>query len=132
MRENIPLTPEPADLPKALDALEAILTSRGLSASLRGELRLITEEAATNVLKYASAQNIELTLELDEREARLELRDDGLPFDPLEAPPPDLDSPLDERPVGGLGIHLLKELTDRIRYRREAGFNVLSLAKRLG
>ena len=127
MRESIPLTPEPADLSKALDELEAILTSRGLSKSLRGELRLMAEEAATNVLKYASAQNIELTLELDEREARLELRDD-----PLEAPPPDLDSPLDERPVGGLGIHLLKELTDRIRYRREAGFNVLSLAKRLG
>jgi serine/threonine-protein kinase RsbW len=84
------------------------------------------------VLKYASARTVELSLELDDREARLELRDDGQPFDPLGAPAPDLESPMEERGLGGLGIHLVKELADDIQYRREAGFNFLLLRKRLG
>lgn len=132
MREKVPLTLEPAHLPRTLDELETILTRHGVPESVRGDLRLIAEEAVTNVLKYASARTIELALELEAHQARLELRDDGLPYDPLGAPSPDLESPLEERPIGGLGIHLLKELTDEIQYRREAGFNILLLTKRLG
>lgn len=132
MRERVRLTLEPADLPESLDELETILTRHGLSESVRRDLRLIAEEAVTNVLKYASARTVELALELEAHEARLELRDDGLPFDPLDAPPPDLESPLEERPIGGLGIHLLRELADEIQYRRQAGFNFLLLTKRLG
>jgi len=55
-------------------------------------------------------------------------RDDGVAFDPLAAAP-DLDAGLDDRKLGGLGIHLIREMTDAQRYRREGGWNVLVVDK---
>ncbi len=60
-----------------------------------------------------------------------EIVDSGIPFDVLSVPPPDLDAPVMERPTGGLGIHLIKRLTDSAAYRREGGRNILELRVRL-
>jgi anti-sigma regulatory factor (Ser/Thr protein kinase) len=59
------------------------------------------------------------------------VEDDGVPFNPLEATEPDLDRPLEERSIGGLGIHLVKNLMDDVEYRREAGRNYLVMRKRV-
>jgi anti-sigma regulatory factor (Ser/Thr protein kinase) len=123
-----------AELPAALDWLEAALRAAGIDQALVGELRLVAEEGLSNVIKYAYADSarhsIEVTVEVGGGEVHLVLRDDGHPFDPLTAPAPDLDGPIERRPVGGLGIHLLKSLVDRADYRREADANVLRLVKR--
>ena len=57
------------------------------------------------------------------------VEDDGKPFNPLDAPPPNLDLPIDERPIGGLGIFLMKSLTSAMDYRREGDRNTLTLTK---
>ena len=57
------------------------------------------------------------------------VEDDGKPFNPLDAPPPDLDLPIEERPIGGLGIFLMKSLTSAMDYRREGERNRLTLTK---
>jgi serine/threonine-protein kinase RsbW len=61
----------------------------------------------------------------------VEVEDDGRPFDPLLVPPPDLTLPLERRPIGGLGIHLIRSLMDEVAYARHDGRNVLKMAKRL-
>ena len=61
----------------------------------------------------------------------MEVIDDGHAFNPLEAPPPDLSLPMEKRPIGGLGIHLLRELSDGITYERRNGTNRLVLTKRM-
>ena len=59
------------------------------------------------------------------------IADDGRPFDPLtEAPEPDLESAIEDRPIGGLGVHLVRTMMDEVRYRREEGKNRLTLVKR--
>jgi anti-sigma regulatory factor (Ser/Thr protein kinase) len=55
--------------------------------------------------------------------------DDGHEFNPLEFPEPDTNLPVEERPIGGLGIHLLRKMADRLEYRRIDGFNRLALLK---
>ena len=60
----------------------------------------------------------------------LEFRDQGPAFDPLSGPAPDLDAPLEQRPVGGLGLVLVRALVEDARYLREGPFNVLRLVKR--
>ena len=55
--------------------------------------------------------------------------DDGIAFDPLEVPPPDLESSLEDRPVGGLGVHFMLTLMDEVTYRREGDRNVLTMRK---
>ena len=122
-----------AELPPILDWLETVLETAGVAAAIVGELRLIAEEAVSNVIRHGFADSarhsIEVTLEIDGDEIVLVLRDDGRPFNPLAAPPQDPHTPIAER-AGGWGIHLLQSLVDRADYRREGNANVLRLVKR--
>jgi anti-sigma regulatory factor (Ser/Thr protein kinase) len=70
-------------------------------------------------------------LVLEDGVLRVEIVDEAAAFDPLARPAPDTDQALEERPIGGLGIHIVKQLMDDVRYRREGGKNVLTLTKRL-
>lgn len=96
---------------------------------------IVFDEVLTNVCRYAWADDalheidVEIVLDGDRIEATF--RDDGRPFDPLEAPPAMLDSDLDERSVGGLGIHLVRELMDEVRYTRSGDFNCLTIVKQV-
>jgi anti-sigma regulatory factor (Ser/Thr protein kinase) len=85
----------------------------------------------TNFIKYGShdgtVQHVEFTLTLSPGEVTLQVVDEGDPFDPLQAPAPDFSAPLEDRPKGGLGLHLLRELADRVAYERRGGRNRLTL-----
>jgi serine/threonine-protein kinase RsbW len=63
-------------------------------------------------------------------EIRVEVEDDATPFNPLEVPAPDLDRPLDERLVGGLGIHLVRQVMDGLDYQRLDGKNLVVMKKK--
>ena len=73
-----------------------------------------------------------MTLALEGDELTIRVEDDGRAFDPLQAPPPDLDLPLEERPVGGLGIHIVRSVMDAVEYQRRGGRNVLTMRKTIG
>ncbi len=98
------------------------------------KVNLVLDELSVNVVNYAGeASEIEVCLDADADEVRVEISDDGRPFDPLnDAIEPDLDSPLEDRPIGGLGIHLVREMMDELHYRREDGKNRLAMVKRKG
>jgi len=105
----------------------------GLAPEIRFKVELALEEAVANIVRHGFADDlgheIAVELELSGGSMRIRLEDDGRPFNPLKAPPVDVDQLLEQRPIGGLGIHLMRSLMDRIRYRRIAGRNVLSLTK---
>ena len=61
----------------------------------------------------------------------LTFSDDGVPFDPIAAKTPDTSAPLEQREIGGLGIHLVRNLIDEASYERKLGRNVLTLVKQL-
>jgi len=61
----------------------------------------------------------------------VEVEDDGREFNPLASPPVDVSVPLERRPIGGLGIHMIRQLMDSVTYRRENGRNILKLVKRI-
>jgi anti-sigma regulatory factor (Ser/Thr protein kinase) len=90
---------------------------------------LILEEALTNIIKYAYkdtlAHDIRIEMTLKEHELIIEFEDDGREFDPLDAPPPKAQESISESPVGGLGIHLVKQMADGVEYRRQQGRNIL-------
>ncbi|PKL55888.1 MAG: ATP-binding protein, partial [Methanomicrobiales archaeon HGW-Methanomicrobiales-6] len=66
----------------------------------------------------------------DDDAVRVTIIDDGVAFDPLTAPPPPLDVPAEERPIGGLGIHFIRTVMDSVTYARKDGKNVLSMEKK--
>ena len=88
-----------------------------------------------NVISYGgdSSHKPRITLHLSQQNDLLsmEISDDGIAYDPLTAPPPDLESDLDDRPIGGLGVHLVRELMDNVSYRYKDGRNHLLVTKTL-
>ena len=109
--------------------------SHGLPSELVFRLTLVLEEIITNVISYGYEDEMEheisVRLSWEDPDMKIEVEDDGRPFNPLEAPPPDMVKPLAEKPVAGLGIHLVREMTDKLEYRRENDKNLLVLKTRV-
>ena len=74
---------------------------------------------------------IEIHLRLLDSELAVTITDDGRPFNPFANEPPDTRLPVDERPIGGLGVHLVKSFMDRCSYERHGEHNVVNLYKQL-
>ena len=124
-------------VPARLESLEGLVksaTGSALKCGLAGEtlyaVELVTEEAVVNVLKYSYPQGegkVRLRCFGDRDRFVIEVTDWGVPFDATAQPAPDVTSPLEERPVGGLGVYLTKKMTDEMRYTRKDRQNILSL-----
>ena len=82
----------------------------------------------SNIVNHGGG-TIELGIKLAGRALTATIADDGPPFDPLGRAAPDTDLGIDEREIGGLGIHLVRELMDELGYARENGRNLLRLTK---
>ena len=93
------------------------------------------EEAVVNVMDYAYPVGLEgdITIRAQWNGQRLKfiIIDEGVPFDPTEALQVDTTLSVEERPVGGLGIHLVRQLMDSINYERIDGTNTLTLCKEI-
>jgi anti-sigma regulatory factor (Ser/Thr protein kinase) len=126
------VAPDLSTIPPLIEWVEARCQEGGLSGELTFKLMLAIEEAATNVVSYAFAEmppphRIQIRIHIDDNRCIVEVIDNGRPFDPSAEPPPDLTGPLEERDPGGLGIHLIRNMADRIEYRREDGQNRLRI-----
>ena len=118
-------------LPEALDAIAARLRDAGIEAGRIHDAQVIVEELVCNVMDHGAKAGVDalsLSLSVDAGRVRIEVGDNGPAYDPLAHPPPDLDAGIDERPIGGLGIHLVRELSQEARYSRSDGWNVLRIA----
>jgi anti-sigma regulatory factor (Ser/Thr protein kinase) len=104
-----------------------------IQSALMGKVNLCLEELLVNIIRHgiedeAGVGPIYVDLELIPEALRVELLDSGRAFDPFtEAPSPDLESGLEDRPIGGLGVHLVKALANRYEYRRELAQNRVTL-----
>jgi len=110
--------------------VEACAVAAGLDARTRFGLQLALEEAFVNVCRYGYPDgpgDVAVTCETDGPRFVLEVADWGPPFDVLALPAPDLTLGIEERPIGGLGVHLIRTLARSVTYRRDEGRNVLRM-----
>jgi anti-sigma regulatory factor (Ser/Thr protein kinase) len=93
------------------------------------KMKVALDEILTNVISYAYDDDgehcITIRLQLECGKWIAEVEDDGLPFNPLNAPEPDVTQALDQRGVGGLGIHLVRKYMDELEYRNQMNRNIL-------
>ena len=121
-----------AAIPPLIEWVEERCQEAGLGGELTFKFMLAIEEAVTNVVSYAFAERppphrIRVRLDIDDERCAAEVVDNGRPFDPSAAPPPDLTGSIEERGAGGLGIHLIRNMVDRVEYRRKDGQNRLRI-----
>jgi serine/threonine-protein kinase RsbW len=130
------LEPQVSEIARLTDWVEASCDTDGVGDEIRFKMTLALEEAVTNVIGNAfdgapPPHLITVRLDIAAKSVVAHVIDNGRPFDPTASPDPDLSLPLDEREPGGLGIHLMRGLMDRLQYRRDGGNNVLQLQKML-
>jgi serine/threonine-protein kinase RsbW len=97
------------------------------------ELNLVLEELFTNSIRHGGCVGVEnavrVRLQLHDDGVHIEYSDRGAAFDPLSAPEPDLEGPLEERRAGGLGIHLVRQIVRDLAYRREGDWNRITMRR---
>jgi len=97
------------------------------------EVNLVLDELFTNITTHGHLEQskgwVHISLTCHENELQIEVKDSGIAFNPLDAEPPNLDCSLEERSVGGLGLHLVKKLVDVMEYNRCDQKNILKIRK---
>lgn len=115
--------------------LESIGADLKLSKRCLFELNLALDELFTNIISYGyddgHEHRIEVTIATDDRMLNMTIEDDGVAFNPIERQTPCLPHSVDDCRVGGLGIHLIRNLMDEVCYRREGQKNILTLRKKI-
>ena len=113
----------------------AFADQNSLARQVRRKVNVVFDELLNNIISYAyrdsSQHHIKITVELIRDFLSVTISDDGLPFNPLDVDRPDTEISIDDRQVGGLGIHVVRNVMDRIAYQRHANKNVLTLVKYL-
>lgn len=122
------------EVERLANALETFGAAHGLHEDVVFAFNLALDEVLTNTISYGyddvGAHEIHVRLRVRAGLVQAEVEDDGRAFNPLDVPPPDLDLPLEERPIGGLGVHIVRSFMDEVEYRRDGTRNILILRKR--
>lgn len=120
-----------SNLEKWITPICEFLKGDGLCQRNVAHIELALEEALVNVCRYAyqpGQGDIEVRCQMqDDCRYLIEIVDSGVPFDACALPTPELKACIAERKVGGLGVHLMRTMADEMTYRREGGYNILSL-----
>lgn len=117
-------------LAQAAGAADAFCREATVPEATRRNLLTVIDEVLANVVHHGlsgASGSIELTMGFNDKDVRVNVADPAPPFNPLLAPVPDTSAPLERRKVGGLGIALVRALTDELAYERRDGHNHLTL-----
>ncbi len=133
--KNILINNNLSEIERLSKAVAEFGEKNNLSSEVIYDVRLALEEVVSNIINYGFEDNYEhqisIEMNLQGETLTMKIKDDGKPFNPLEVKSTNLDKPFDEREIGGMGIHIVRKLMDKILYKREEGNNVLQLTKYL-
>jgi anti-sigma regulatory factor (Ser/Thr protein kinase) len=122
-------------IPQLSEFVEIICEEAGVDMTTTMSLNLALEEAVVNVMSYAYPEGAKGSVDIDVISKGCTLQfvisDSGNPFDPTATPDIDTTLSAEERSIGGLGIHLIRQIMDDVSYHRQDGCNILTLTKRL-
>ena len=138
MKERIVLRNSLSEIDRLAEWVSIVGKKRGLCDDVIHEARLTLEEIVVNIIVHgygkeaASDAPIEIEMDVVADLLSMQVKDQARPFNPVDAPEPDLDVPFEDREIGGLGIVIVRRLIDSVDYSHEDGRNVLTMKKRIG
>lgn len=124
------------NIPVVTAFIDAQLEALSCPMKAQAQIDVAIDELFSNIARYAYPNGIgDVTVRFDfdetPRMVSVTFIDSGIPFDPLQKADPDVSRPADEREAGGLGIFMVKKTMDKLAYRHENGFNMLTIYKRI-
>lgn len=134
MQHSITLTNDIQQVPQLAEFVDMVCEEVGMDMAVAIQMNLAMEEAVVNVMTYAypagTIGNVNIEAQANDERLKFTIIDSGIPFDPTTKDEVDTTLSAEERPIGGLGIHLVRQLMDSINYERIDGKNVLTLRKK--
>ena len=134
IQRSITLPNDISTISQLSEFVETVCEEKGLDMALTMNLNLALEEAVVNVMSYAypdSQGDVKVDIMIDDQKVVSTLTDSGIPFDPTQKGDVDTTLPAEERPIGGLGIHLVKQIMDKVSYQYVDNQNILTLEKNI-
>ena len=125
------------DIEQIQEVVESLTTfgnTHKISPKILYQLSLSIDEILTNIISYGyehEDHEIDIHIDFKDKTILVKFSDSGEPFNPVEFTPPDMSTDLEERELGGLGIHLVKSMMDGVDYKREKDKNILILTKKV-
>ena len=122
-------------IPQLNEFIDTVCEELEIDMALAMSLNLAMEEAVVNVMDYAYPEGTEGEVDIeaiaDEAQLHFTISDSGMPFDPTARAEVDTTAGVEERPIGGLGIHLIRRIMDSVKYKRKNDMNILTITKNL-
>jgi anti-sigma regulatory factor (Ser/Thr protein kinase) len=129
------LTSDRSEIARLAHAVEGFGTAHRLVEDDLYSIQLLLDEIVINIIKHgyawAPGRAIDVNLAIEGDLVTIRVEDDAPPFDPTKTPAPNLDLPIEERQIGGLGVHIVRSLAESMMYARVAGRNVLTITRTL-
>lgn len=132
--EKILLPATMENFEKMIEFIRNGAAAAGFDSKMVNKINLACEEALVNVIKYAYSDkvgDVEITYKIiyGEKGMQIEIIDWGISFNPLSIEKPNIDAPIEERPIGGLGIYMVLNIMDKVNYRRDQDRNIFTMIK---
>jgi len=122
-------------IPQLNEFIDGFCEERGIDFDITMRLNLAIEEAVVNVMNYAYPEGtvgyVDIDVEADDNYVTFVISDTGKPFDPTQKDEANIALSVEERPIGGLGIHLVRRMMDEISYQYADHKNILTLRKKI-
>ena len=126
---------ELSNIPGLNMEFNAFAQRMGIDNPLRRRVNLVFDELINNIVSYGypdqGEHTIHISVEIVDSRLKITIEDDGIAFNPFEAPEPEISQELEARQIGGLGIYLIRHLMDEIHYAREQGNNIVAVFLKL-
>jgi len=132
---TISMHPRLPEIRRCADAVDEYLSERAVKRDVIFQIDLALDELLSNTIQWGYENNpgneseITLNIEITDQSIFMSIEDDASPFNPLNMPDPDIEASLQDRPIGGLGIHLVRQVMDEILYERKNNKNILSMRR---
>ena len=135
MNKTLVLKNDLGEIKRLTDILYKLCEENDIGNKVLCDVTLALEEIFANIVHYAyeddKKHSVKIHIKIQDDVFALEIKDDGKPFNPLDNPLVNTKAPFEERKIGGLGIHLVRNLMDELEYKRVNGKNILTMKVRL-
>ena len=128
---GITVVPSMDTVPQVAEFMETEMEKLEVSPKISMKLMIAIDEIYSNIVRYSGATEATVSIEKANNTLKLYFKDNGTPYNPLDAKDPDITASAEDRNIGGLGVFMVKKMLDNVEYKYVDNFNILTLTKNL-